>query len=197
MSAVALVSPAGSPPGRWPVIVNVVLFQAGWFACVLGAAHGWAVAGSLCVVAVAAVHLVLARRPVDEAKLLLCAAGIGLVFDSALLRTGALAYTSGHLPGAFGAALAPHWIVASWVLLATALNVSMRWLKGRYALAALLGAVAAPWSYWAGVRLGAAHFIDMPLALGLLAAGWALLMPLLLWLAGRFDGIASEEPRDA
>jgi hypothetical protein len=78
---------------------------------------------------------------------------------------------------------------ALWALLGTTLNVSMGWLKRRALLAALMGAVAGPLSYVAGVRLGAAHFVDADRALLLLAIGWALAMPALMALAERLDGI--------
>ena len=110
---------------------------------------------------------------------------IGMALDSLVLAGGLLRYTSGQ----YSAALPPHWMSAMWVLLATTLNVSMGWLRGRYWLAAVLGAVAGPLSYAAGVRLGAASFVDAPLALGGLALGWALAMPWLMALAARHDGI--------
>ena len=72
-------------------------------------------------------------------------------------------------------------MVALWGLLATSLNVTMRWLKR-------------PMSYWAGVRLGAARFIDAGAALTTLAISWALLMPAMVWLATRFDGVSDGAP---
>jgi hypothetical protein len=82
-------------------------------------------------------------------------------------------------------------MVAMWGLLAIALNVTMRWMKKRWLLAAVLGAIAGPMSYAGGVRLGAAHFIDATAALATLAIAWALLMPLMMWLSDRFDGVAT------
>ena len=65
---------------------------------------------------------------------------------------GHIVYPSGQ-PVAWRA---PYWIVALWGLLATAPNVTLRWLKRRPALAAVLGAICGPASFLAGVRLGGA-----------------------------------------
>jgi len=73
-----------------------------------------------------------------------------------------------------------------WALFATTINHSMAWLKNRYFLALLLGAVFGPLAFIAGESLGAVVFLDRTMALTLLAAGWAVLMPLLLLLAQQF-----------
>jgi len=73
--------------------------------------------------------------------------------------------------------------------LAIALNVTLRWLKRRPLLAAGLGAVFGPLSFLGGVRLGAARFVDEPAALAALAAMWALLMPLVMAVSDRLDGV--------
>jgi hypothetical protein len=80
-------------------------------------------------------------------------------------------------------------MVALWGLFAIALNVTLRWLRRRYLLAAVLGAVCGPASFVAGVKLGAAQFVDRVPALAVLAVVWAVAMPLLVWLAQRFDGV--------
>jgi hypothetical protein len=68
----------------------------------------------------------------------------------------------------------------------------MGWLKGRPLLAAGLGAVAGPASYVAGQKLGGIVFLEFVPAIGALAIGWAVFMPLLLSLAERFDGMSEQ-----
>jgi Protein of unknown function (DUF2878) len=174
-------------------LINFVLFQAGWFACILAAAHGRPLLASGAVAAVVAWHLHSAARPGREARLVLAVIAVGLVLETAVLSQGVVRYFSGQP----FSALPPHWILALWALFATTLNVTMRWLKGRWWLAALLGAIAAPLSFAAGVRLGAGEFIDTTHALVLIGAAWAVAMPLLMWLSDRFDGIAPEGPASA
>jgi hypothetical protein len=73
---------------------------------------------------------------------------------------------------------------------ATTLNVSMRLLRSRLAVAALFGAIGAPAAYYAGGKMGAVEFIDTGPALTAIAAGWLVLCPLLFLAARRLDGYA-------
>jgi len=77
-------------------------------------------------------------------------------------------------------------LLAMWALFATTINHSMAWLKDRYFLALILGAIFGPLAFIAGENLGAVVFVDRPKALAALALGWSALMPFLLWLAERF-----------
>ena len=171
------------------MIANIVMFQVGWFACVLGAAKGLPWLGTGVTVAVLAWHVMRAARPAEELKLVAVVLLIGAVWDSLLVSLGWIAYPEGTLI----AGAAPHWILALWVLFATTLNVSMRWLKQRPLIAFLLGAVCGPLSYWGAVRLGAVTFTQPTTAVIALAVGWALIMPALMMLSKRFDGITPQE----
>ena len=51
------------------------------------------------------------------------------------------------------------------------------------------GALAGPLSFRAGAALGAVRFSDPALSLFALSVGWAVLMPLMLALARRWDGV--------
>jgi hypothetical protein len=175
-------------------LLNFVVFQLAWFACVLGGARGYELAGTLVVAAAVALHVALATRAALAATLVVAVATVGLLWDSLLVTLGLMVYPSGSLaPG-----LAPLWIVAMWALFATTLNLSLGWLQGRPVLAALLGAVGGPLAYLAGQRLGAIELPEPALALLVQGLGWSLLMPLLAWLATRLNGfepvVASPSP---
>jgi hypothetical protein len=166
------------------MLVNFVLFQLGWFTCVLGAAHGMPWAGVAAALVIVAWHLARAPRPRPELTLLVIAAAIGFAWDSALVALGWIEYPNGALiPGT-----APVWIVAMWVVFATTLNVSLGWLKRSLPLALLFGAVGGPLAYVAGGKLGGLSFLQQTPALIALALGWALITPLLLRIADRCDG---------
>jgi hypothetical protein len=170
------------------LLINFAAFQLGWFACVLGAANGLPWLGPVVVAAVVALHLATARRALPEVYLVFAAMVLGLVQDSVLLATGWLSYSVGlWLPG-----LAPYWIVSMWALFATTLNVSMSWMRGRPVLTVLMGAVGGPLSYLAGEKLGAIELTQPVQALAALALAWAIAMPLLMWLAVRFDGVREQ-----
>src|SRR5258708_5002033 len=82
-------------PSALRLFFNVIAFQCGWFACVLGAAHGWPWAGTASAAAIVAWHVIRARRPAEELKLIGWALLIGVVWDSALVAAGWLAYAAG------------------------------------------------------------------------------------------------------
>ena len=170
-------------PSFLELLLNFVTFQAGWFACVLGAAHGRPELGVVAVALIAAGWLVAAPRPRALAMLLLITGVVGLCWDSWLTVFGLVAYR----PGPLTPPLAPWWILALWVLLATTLHRSMRWLQSGLLLPAVLGAIAAPLSYLAGARLGALTLVQLRPALLAQAAGWAVLLPALLRLARRLN----------
>jgi hypothetical protein len=100
------------------------------------------------------------------------------------VRFGFLDYPSGMLfPW-----IAPVWIIAMWMAFATTLNVALSWLKGRWTLAVVLGAIGGPLAFYGGHTLGGVVFPDTFVAMAVLAGGWSFLMPLSAWLAQRFDG---------
>ena len=86
--------------------------------------------------------------------------------------------------------LAPYWIIGMWMLFATTLNISLGWLKSSRVLAALFGGIGGPLSYYTGSELGGVIFVDQTAALIALGVGWATLMPILLSLATRYDGVS-------
>jgi len=179
--------PVGTGPWRRQhvggLVATLVAFEFAWFACVLGAAHGWPWAGVAMVAAVVCGLLVRSRKPAVDGALIAVALAIGLAWDSAMLQLGWIAYASpGPLP-----MLAPAWILALWALLAVTLREPMRALHTRLSLAALLGAIGGPLSYAGAARLGACTLLQPTAALTALALGWAAITPLLLVLARRWD----------
>ena len=178
---------AQAPGNRWNLVLNAVLFQAGWFACVLGAAKGLAAPGVAVAAVIIAWHLNCAARRAPEARLITLVMVVGLVFETAMLQSGLVTFAAPlWIDG-----LAPGWIVALWAIFATTLNVSMRWLRDRMWLAVVLGAVSGPLTYYGGERLGALAFTDSGLALGVIALAWAVITPLVMYLAARSDGYSA------
>ena len=183
--------PPAAAPTRRVLLANVALSQAAWFATIVGVAHDRAAWGVAAIGAVVGWHLLVSARPAAEARLVGFALLLGLVVESVALAQGHVAYPN----GAWRAGWPPYWLVALWGLFAVSLNVALRWLRGRAALAALVGAVVGPLSFLSGARLGAASFVDMPAALSTVALGWAVALPLLLWLAERCDGVGVGVPQ--
>jgi hypothetical protein len=172
-------------PGlAWTKLINFALFQAGWFACVLGAASGRVWLGTTLGLALVFTHLALVPNRGQETRLLAFALVIGIVVDSFHALTGALVFFRGSIL----AGLAPPWLLVLWMQLASTLRFSLSWLGGRYVLACVLGALSGAGAYAAGVRLGAAGLgPDTALALVQIGAGWGLALPLLLFVAQKND----------
>jgi hypothetical protein len=162
---------------------NFIGFQVGWLACVLGAARGHVGLGVLVALLIVAVQLLLNSRPLRMLGLIGLAALLGLVWDTVPPALGLMQYPAGLWPAPF----APVWIVVMWMLFATTLGGVMRSLQQRPWLAALVGAAGAPLAYFGGARLGALSLVRPAPALLAEAAGWALLLPLLLIAARRMD----------
>jgi len=159
------------------------IYQAAWFACVLGAARGNPLAGVFAVVAALAVLLAWSRRRNADLRLVGLSVAVGAIWDTLFAASGMVVYASpGPLP-----VFAPPWILAMWALFAPLLREPLRWLHGRPALAAALGGIGGPLSYEAAARLGACSFADTAFALAIIAAEWALVTPLLLSAAQRLD----------
>jgi len=167
------------------MLLNFAAFQLGWFACVLGGANQLPWLGTLVAILIVAWHLSQAHQPGREFTLLAAVGALGATWDSLLVAAGWLSYPSGTLL----ADTAPHWIVAMWVLFASTLNVSLRWLRGRWIMATLLGAAGGPLAYYAGAQLGGVDIVEPLLAFSALALGWATFVPLLIKLSTRFDGM--------
>jgi len=161
---------------RVRTIVNVIFFQAAWFAAVLGAANDMPWLGVIAVLVAFAVHLVLSENRNAELLLALAAAAFGFVTDAVLIAAGVFS----PLPFIFPYPFSSLWMVMLWVNLAMTLNVSMAWIRGRYALSAVFGAVGGPMAYYSGAKLGAMTAIPPVNALLTIGVAWALAFPLLL-----------------
>jgi hypothetical protein len=161
---------------------NLVCFQAGWLSAVLGAAHGLPWLGPLVIGLCLSLHLLRAPKAWAEARLLIAATAVGLLFEFVPFALGWLDYP------AHGGLFVPWWMISLWPNFASTLNVSLRSLRHRFGLLALLGGIGGPAAYWSGASLGAMQWIQPLPALIYLALGWALLTPLLARLAMHLDG---------
>lgn len=156
-------------------VINFILFQIGWFACVLGAASNishWALLVALVVVIT---HLIQVDKPAREILFLAIVTALGYAWDSLLVALDLFEYADTTLTD-----FAPLWIAAMWLMFATTLNSSLSWLQERFILASVLGGLLGPVAYYSASKLGAVSLIEMPDALIFQAIGWAILMPAFL-----------------
>lgn len=167
------------------LIVNIIGFNAGWLACILGAANGLYWLGAAVVAPLAALHIWLfpdeQRRPELQAVLIIAAGG-------ALIDTGMHALGVLTFPDVAGFSLIfPPFIFVMWVNFALTLNVALRWFRKRPILGGALAALSGPSTYYAGARLGAVAMHDnLWFSLIALSVEWALLFPAAMILMRRW-----------
>jgi hypothetical protein len=153
--------------------INAVLFQIGWFACVLGGTSPWL----LVAVGVLALHFFWISSWTADGELVISVVLIGTLLDTLLLACGVFEFAE-------GGALIPLWLIMLWAVLATTLKHCLAWTATPWWRASLLGAIGGPLSYDAGSHMAGVH---LPLGLWpsmlLLGVIWAGLFPLLQRLA--------------
>jgi len=162
-------------------LANAIGYQLVWLASIMGAIHGSPYAGPLAAILFACVVLGFGRQRHSDLRLIPLVLAIGLVADSAWIVLGWLHYSAPWPSPDF----APGWILAIWLAFSLTLNHSLSFLKRRYALASLLGAVGGPLAYWlAADGFGAVRF-DAPVMTVLIGLGiaWALIVPMLMRIA--------------
>ena len=158
-------------------LANAVLFQCGWFACVLGGDSRWLLIG----IAALGAHLLWISSWAREGQVILAVTVLGTLVDTALRGLGVFEFNT---PGP----LIPLWLILLWALLATTLRHCLAWSARPWWLASLLGAVGGPLSYYAGSQLAGVSFGygTIPTLIGL-ALLWAMLFPLLHRIAQRLE----------
>lgn len=161
------------------IVANIILFQIGWFACVLTAANNQPLVGAIISLFILVSHVVMSKQFEQEIRIIVIAMVIGLFWDSLIVSAGWITYQSGMLADF----MAPYWIVLMWALFATTLNYSLSWMKEKLLMSAVFGAIAGPLAYYAGMKLGAVEFTNEVNALVALSIGWAVFTPLLLKIA--------------
>ena len=160
--------------------VNFLLYQIGWFCCVLGAAWQYPWTSTSIALGLVGVHFWLATDRATQLRLVLAAAGVGFVIDSTQLWMGVFTFPSGVVVDW----LPPPWMSVLWAQFAMTFHYSMRWLSRRYTLSACFGLAGAPLAFFAGERLGAVEFLSPRLThYALLALLWSVAVPLLIYVS--------------
>jgi len=168
-------------------LINFILFQIAWFACVAGAAKGMPWLGVSVTIAILAWHLYKARQARPELLLMSAALAAGACFDQLMLTMHAVEYQQ-H---GWSVSFVPVWILALWLAFATTLNVSLAWMQGRYLVSTLFGAAGGPLAYLGAENIGAVSLHGYGSYI-LLSVGWALITPALLYIAGLLNGFRKE-----
>lgn len=173
-------------------IINLVIFELAWGACIVSAAKGVPWVGMAVVALWVGLQTALActwRKA--ELALLGSAFVLGYVSDSALVLAGLLGFPE---PAQLGGP-STLWMAMMWVNFAATMNFSLNWLKNRYLVAAVFGLVGGPLAYFGGMKLGAVTLGDPRwLALSAVAVQWTAATPLLVWMSARLRQALEPKP---
>ncbi len=168
------------------LLLNFILFQVSWFACVMGAANSQPWLGVIVTIMVLAWHLYQTNQAHRELKVLVSTMMIGALLDQSLLSLDLIDYQN-H---GWSISIVPGWILALWLAFATTLNMSMAWMHKRYWISFIFGMIGGPLAYLAAEKLGAV-IVAGQLAYVALAVGWAIITPLLLLIARNISSVES------
>lgn len=113
-------------------VANALLFQIGWFACVLGGNSYWL----LIAVAVLVTHFLWISSWAAEGRLVITVTLVGVVLDSVLMTLGVFDF------GISGYVL-PLWLALLWAVMATTLNHCLAGPPDRYGVQPFLALSAA------------------------------------------------------
>lgn len=155
------------------LIINYLLFQAGWFACVFGG-NTIALAATAIILFI---HLIWIGNWQKEKQLLAITFLLGCAVDSFLGNLKILQF-SPQLND--DGRILPLWLACLWLIFGTTLRHSLDWSRSHKLYGSLLGLFGGPLSYLAGAKL-----TDVTLAqplwqtLLILAVIWAIIIPLL------------------
>jgi hypothetical protein len=143
-------------------IVNAVAFQLCWFACVLG--------GSLWAAGTVALFLIWHSQVVKthEWRFIIAGTVAGFSVDSLWYSLGFIQFPNYNL------AVIPAWLMLLWLAFNCTLQHSLLTFFQRPWLIALLSAISAPFSYYAGSVMGAIEL--SPFGLIAVGLGWGILM---------------------
>ena len=161
-------------------VLNAIFFYIIWWGCVLGIQYSYNYLGPLLKIIVGIAHLNIIVDFKKEVKLILAVGLLGLIVESFHLHSNLLDY-SGYI---FANSLFPPlWILCMWLGFAGTLNYSMFWMKGRWILMIICGAIFGPMSYLAGVKLGVLNLnFSYTLSIVVIGITWGLSIPIMYYM---------------
>lgn len=161
-------------------LMNAILFQVVWFVCLL-AGNAWALVATLVYLIVHDRYFMQTRK---EWRLLFTFLVLGVVIDGTLFQIGVF---SSNVTLLEQATLPPIWLLCLWVCVGSLFPHSLAFLRSRYVLSALMGAVGPTMSYFAGANLAGIRLAEPLLStLFIVAIIWSLVLPLGVWLCGKW-----------
>ena len=166
------------------MLINVVLFQVCWWACILGAAKGFSYLAVVLVILSFLFQSYRSENLKEELVFGLSATLLGSAFDSLGIYFDIFSFPNGsEVSWSY-----PLWMSALWLNFATLFSKSLKWMSGKYLLSAVLGFFGGPMSYYAGASFGAiALGENFYLSLVIIGLMWAIATPVMLYGSDRIS----------
>ena len=146
---------------------NLVAFNLTWLGCVVGREQFWWFFTPL----VAGYLALLVRSQIFRISKFIMLFALGVSIDSLLTAVGLFQFE-------YASFFIPLWLVLLWAAFTTTLFLSLEIVGRNKGVAALCGALAFPFNYAVGERLGAVSFgVTDNLTLVTLSGIWAIALP--------------------
>jgi len=161
-------------------ILLVVWFNLAWFGCVFTAQKSLDIWSLL--LPLIALGLLLWVQPVSKktALILFGLSVVGIVFDYMAYKFDLIVFTKNDF------SFLPIWLISMWFLFVTILPISRPVFAARPLLAAALGFIFGPLTYYSGEAFGVMALTGWP-AISIYAVFWALYFPACMIAQTKFD----------
>lgn len=156
-------------------VLNGISFYVQWFTVLSFASAGNPWPGVAIAVTLLGFHYFTSSNWHRDLILIGVLCVLGLLADSTYMWLGLLRFES---PNPVVPWLAPAWVLCLYAFFATTLNSSLSYAGSHRVWLAILGGFGGPFSYWLGVKIGAAEFlVPETEALLVIAGVWVVSMP--------------------
>jgi hypothetical protein len=169
---------------KFAIYGNAIIFQALWFASILGAKAYVAWPAVLLLFILIIWGFVFSKQYRPDLRMVIVGVLVAFSVEPIWIGQGLVVYPlqpESYFP--------PLWIVALWVGFAVSFNHSLKWLQNRYLLGAALGGFGSVCSITAAFRLEAIGlpqgWLAFVIQYGLI---WAIIVPILSWYSKKIAG---------
>ena len=165
------------------LFVNGIMFYTYWWLSLWGASIGNFYIGPIVAISYFILHFIIVKEKIKELKYLSLCVCIGFIFESILLYTGFLSYKS--MMNFF---IVPIWVIILWAGYSLTVFHSFKYMKGRYFLSLIIGALFAPFMHISGDKIEAIILNhDILTSYFVLMLMWSVFFPLMNYISIQFD----------
>lgn len=165
------------------LFINGIIFYTYWWLSIWGASIGNFYIGPAVAVSYFILHFIIVKDKFKEFKNLLFCVFIGFIFESILLYLGFLEYKS-----MMNSSVIPIWVIILWAGYSLTVFHSFQYIKGRYFLSLIIGALFAPLIHISGAKTGAVVLnYSIATSYFVLMFMWSIALPLMNYISVKFD----------